>query len=93
MYILIIYLKIVIKIEVKLIFFLCLNVVNISNFDKICKFSIVLMCNIFRVCKFYYCLGGCFKYVNLCFIFVFFICLNFVFLYVLIVGYIGLGYG
>lgn len=34
MYISIIYLKIAIKIEVKLIFFSCLNVANISNFDN-----------------------------------------------------------
>lgn len=60
MYISIIYLKIAIKIEVKLIFFSCLNVANISNFDKICKLSTVSMCNIFRalfgwllqICKF-----------------------------------------
>lgn len=36
MYISIIYLKIAIKTEVKLIFFSCLNVANISNFNKIC---------------------------------------------------------
>lgn len=54
MYISIIYLKIAIKIEVKLIFFSCLNVANISNFDKICKLSTVSMCNIFRACKFHW---------------------------------------
>lgn len=73
MYISIIYLKIAIKIEVKLIFFSCLNVANISNFDKICKLSTVSMCKIFRACKFHYCLGGCFKYANLCLTFAFFI--------------------
>lgn len=72
MYISIIYLKIAIKIEVKLIFFSCLNVANISNFDKICKLSTVSMCKIFRACKFHYCLGGCFKYANLCLTFAFF---------------------
>lgn len=93
MYISIIYLKIAIKIEVKLIFFSCLNVATISNFDKICKLSTVSMCNIFRACKFHYCLGGCFKYANLCLTFAFFICLNFAPSYASTVGYTGPGHG
>lgn len=93
MYVSIIYLKIAIKIEVKLIFFSCLNVANISNFDKICKLSTVSMCNICRACKFHYCLGGCFKYANLCLTFAFFICLNFAPSYASTVGYIGPGHG
>lgn len=80
MYISIIYLKIAIKIEVKLI-------------DKICKLSTVSMCNIFRACKFHYCLGGCFKYANLCLTFAFFICLNFAPSYASTVGYTGPGHG